>query len=66
MKTEDYFVEIAEKTIKKYINICKNNYKNMTTEEYTNAITALISSALNELESYTSKEHVLDFMGIDN
>lgn len=66
MKTEDYFVKIAEKTIKKYINICNNNYKNMTTEEYTNAITALISSALNELESYTSKEHVLDFMGIDN
>lgn len=66
MKTEDYFAEIAEKTIKNYMNTCNNNKDNMTTEENVNAITALISSSLKELESYTSKERVLDFMGIDN
>lgn len=62
MKTESYFAKTAEKTIKNYINTCEN----MTTEEIVNAITALIASALTELESYTSKEKVLDFMGIDN
>lgn len=66
MKTEDYFAEIAEKTIKNYMNTCNNNKDNMTTEENVNAITALISSSLKELESYTSKERVLDFMEIDN
>ncbi|OCG28983.1 hypothetical protein A9G45_01405 [Gilliamella sp. HK2] len=64
MKTEDDFVEFAKKTIKKYMNACNNNNTNMTIEENVNAITALISSALEELESYTSKENFLDFIGI--
>ena len=64
MKTEDYFKEIAEKTIKNYMNTCNSNNEKLMTEENVNAITALISSALKELESYTSKEKVLDFIGI--
>lgn len=64
MKTEDYFKEIAGKTIKNYMNTCNSNNEKLMTEENVNAITALIASALKELESYTSKERVLDFIGI--
>lgn len=64
MKTEDYFKEIAEKTIKNYMNTCNSNKEKLMTEENVNAITALVASALKELESYTSKEKVLDFIGI--
>ncbi|MCO6559795.1 MAG: hypothetical protein J6574_01665 [Gilliamella sp.] len=60
MKTEDSFEELAKNTVKNYINSCDN----MTAEENVNAITALISSALQELESYTSKEKFLEFIGI--
>lgn len=58
MKTEDYFQEIAENTIKNYMKKCNN----MTTEENINSITALIYSALKELELYTNKEKVLDLL----
>lgn len=65
MKTEDDFKEFSQKAVKEYMNSLEN-LENLTTEEKVNAITVLISSALNELELYTSRDKIIHYMGLSD
>jgi len=65
MKTEDDFKEFSQKAVKEYMNSLEN-LENLTTEEKVNAITVLISSALKELELYTSRDKIIHYMGLSD